>query len=452
MTPIEPETNHGKTIRELGDGLILRHGMPKDKEQLAEFNSSVNSTSSYPDKSIYHWTLDMMSGDLPNIGPSDFTIVEDQNTRRIVSTLNLISQTWQYAGIKLGAGRIELVGTHPDYRRKGLVRAQMEVAHQWSAQRGEHIMGITGIPWYYRQFGYEMALDHLGGRAGYPLNVPTLPENVKEEYSIRPANSEDIPFLTKTYQAATQRYLVSCVRDESIWHYELYSRSKNSPHRYEIRVIESTRQQPVGLLVHSEPTQDGSISMQVYELVRGESWLAVTPAVIRYLKAYVDATIDSHMTSFQFDLGRLHPAFQVAKTWLPSKNSPYSWYMRVPNIPDFISHIGPVLEHRLEDSVAAGYTGDLKLNFVGNGLKLTFIGGRLASSESWKPTQLDSRLGAIERDALFPSLTFLQLLFGFRNLAELEYAYPDLRISSDKSREILNALFPKQVSRVWGIE
>ena len=134
MTPIEPEVNHGKTIRELGDGLILRHGMPRDKEQLADFNSSVNSTSSYPDESIYHWTLDMMSGDLPNLGPSDFTIVEDQNTGRIVSTLNLISQTWQYAGIKLGAGRIELVGTHPDYRRKGLVRAQMEIAHQWSAQ------------------------------------------------------------------------------------------------------------------------------------------------------------------------------------------------------------------------------------------------------------------------------------------------------------------------------
>ena len=71
----------------------------------------------------------------------------------------LISQTWTYDGIAFGVGRPELVGTAPAYRRRGLVRTQFEVLHQRSAERHERLQAITGIPWYYRQFGYEMALN-----------------------------------------------------------------------------------------------------------------------------------------------------------------------------------------------------------------------------------------------------------------------------------------------------
>ena len=38
------------------------------------------------------------------------------------------------------------------------------------------------------------------------------------------------------------------------------------------------------------------------------------------------------------------------------------------------------------------------------------------------------------------------------SLEELEQAYPDLLISSGQARELLKALFPKKVSRIWGIE
>ena len=78
--------------------------------------------------------------------------------------MNLISQTWTYDGIPFGVGRPELVGTQPEYRKRGLVRAQFEVIHAFSAERGEMVQAITGIPFYYRQFGYEMAMG-LGGAA-----------------------------------------------------------------------------------------------------------------------------------------------------------------------------------------------------------------------------------------------------------------------------------------------
>ena len=61
--------------------------------------------------------------------------------------MNLISQTWAYEGIPFEVGRPELVGTLPEYRNRGLVRAQFEEVHRWSAARGELVQGITGIPY-----------------------------------------------------------------------------------------------------------------------------------------------------------------------------------------------------------------------------------------------------------------------------------------------------------------
>ena len=88
--------------------------------------------------------------------------------------MNLIPQTWTYEGIEFGVGRPELVGTAPEFRNRGLVRAQFDEVHKWSAERGHMVQVITGIPYYYRLFGYEMALDLAGRRVGFEANVPKL--------------------------------------------------------------------------------------------------------------------------------------------------------------------------------------------------------------------------------------------------------------------------------------
>ena len=95
---------------------------------------------------IVTWTRDLMEGNLPGFSPGDFTVVEDTRAGRIVSTLNLISQTWSYEGIEFPAGRVDAVVTDRAYRRRGLSRAQMELLHRWSAGRGEKVIGITAYP------------------------------------------------------------------------------------------------------------------------------------------------------------------------------------------------------------------------------------------------------------------------------------------------------------------
>ena len=450
---------HSKLVlRDLGDGLILRRSAPEDADVLSDFNAVVNSLTDQPDEQVRAWTCDLISGRLPRFDSEDFTIVEDTKTGAIVSTLNLISQTWSYGGVAFGAGRIELVSTHPDYRRRGLVRHQMEAVHKWSAERGEKVQGITGIPWFYGQFGYEQALERWEwcGRAGYKANVPDLGRTESERYNVRPATEQDVQFIAEVYKEAMQRYLVSCVRDEEMWRYELHTRSAQAMDRMELRVIETAEYEPVGLLVHRPWLTGTDLEVCAYELAPGVSWLAVTPSVLRYLvrtgDKYAARENKDRFGAFSFTLGTEHPVYRAIGGRLPRVNRTHAWYIRVANLPDFVHHIATVLERRLASSVAVGHSGELKISFVANGLKLVFSNGKVRRVEAWKPTQADSRLRPRARDALFPQLTFLQLLFGFRSVEELELVCPDCVISSPETRVLLNILFPKQPSRVWGIE
>ncbi len=444
----------GALLRELGDGLVMRRGAVEDAEALADFQAITNSSTEEPDEGIRQWTRDLASGGMPGFDPSDFVIVEDTATGAIVSSLNLISQTWSYGGVEFDVGRIELVATHPDYRRRGLVRAQMDVVHEWSAARGELVQGITGIPWYYRQFAYEMALESLGARSGAVEDAAPEPEGLIEAYTLRPAAPEDLPFASRRYRQGAERYLVSCVRGDDIWEYDLDGRSERAAHRRKIRVIEDPDGKPVGYLMHAPTLWGKQLAVTMFELEPSVSWESIMPSVVHYLSETGREYLARDGGDFDAVLWGLSSEHPVYEAWdlMPHAERPYAWYLRVPDLPAFVSRIAPALEQNLAGSPSARYSGDLKISFVGDGLRMAFEDGRLTVAERWMPTQLDSRLSPRVRDALFPDLTFQQQLFGFRSVEDLEYAFPDCRISTDRARQLLNGLFPKRASHVWAIE
>jgi len=399
------------------------------------------------EKSIAAWTGDLMRGALPTAGPEDFTLVEDTNTGKIVSTLCTLSQTWSYDGIPFGVGRPELVGTHPDYRRRGLIRAQFEVIHQWSADRGELVQAITGIPWYYSLFGYEMAMTLGGTRLGYKPQVPKLKDGEEEPYRLRPATEADIPFKAELYEQGGRRYPVACLRDEALWRYELDGRSELNEDRRPLCTIETKEAESVGFFTHSATVFKNRVGIYVYELKPVVSWLAVTPSVVRYLWAWGEklAAKDpkQEMESFVFWLGADHPVYRVLGRGLPNEFKPYAWFLRVADLPGFVRHIAPALEKRLAESLLVNHSGEIKLNFYRSGLRLAFKEGRLTDVEAWPPPSTE------DGDAAFPNLTFLQLLFGYRSMEELDHAFADCYTSGNEARALLEALFPKRPSDVW---
>jgi len=438
-------------IRDLGNGLILRRSSAADTEKLVEFNGNLHREpgAEGPEEYVAAWVADLMSGTHPTFDVGDFTVVEDTATGDIVSCLCLISQTWSYGGVPLGVGRPELVGTHPDYRNRGLIRAQFEVVHEWSAERGERMQAITGIPWFYRQFGYEMAITLGGRRIGYKPQVPKLKEGEEEPYHVRPATAADLPFIAQLYEQGAGRGPVACVWDEALWRYELAGKREKNVDGKALAVIETPSGERVGFVAHPPRLWNGRVSAAPYEIKPGVSWLAVTPTVLRYLWAQGEAWAaedpKQELECFSLWLGAEHPAYEVMDKRLPHTAEPYAWYVRVPNVGGFLRHVAPVLERRLADSLLVGHSGDLKISFYRSGLRLVFDAGRLVEAEPWRPADAD------DGDAGFPDLTFLQLLFGYRSMAELDHAFADCWASGDKGWPLLDALFPKCPSDIWPV-
>jgi hypothetical protein len=458
---LRTQAHHG-VLKDLGDGLILRRASRDDAEAVAAFNSRVHLSSGgpfeqrEPHRGVAAFTRDLMSGNHPTCDASDFTVIEDTTTSSIVSSACLIGQRFSYEGVELDAGLPELVGTHPDYRRRGLVREQFEVLHRWSKERGHLMQAIAGIPYYYRRFGYEMAVYMGAGRRLYVQDLPGKSSSGPEDqgstrsYHLRPATAADARFLSDLDHLARGRYLLASTRDEVLWRYEVTGRDPESDESLEVRIVENAAGSPAGFIAHTRDLRDGTLEVDGYELANGVSWLEVTPFVLSELAeiGHNHTSDEKKLASLTFALGEHHPLYDAIPEpplYRLDRNDHYAFYVRVPDLPDFLRHIGPVLERRLAASVAAGYTGEIKVSFYGGGFRLELERGRLSAVEHWSPTVEE------EGNAAFPDLTFLQLLFGHRSLEELDYAFADCSPGRGDVRVLLGALFPRRPSALWPV-
>lgn len=429
--------------RDLGDGLVLRFATAADTDALVALNERVFGEGN-PLPAIAAATRDLMSPEHPTCGAGHFTLVEDTRTSQPISTLCLIPQTWTYAGIPFEVGRPELVATDAAYRRRGLVRQQMEVIHARSAAQGHLVQAITGISWYYRQFGYEYAIDLGGGRSVDLGNVPALADGQTEAYRLRPMTEADIPFAAPLYARDCARSLIACPRPEWFWRALLSWFAPESWERRPFQVIEDADGRPVGYIGPSRDCWAGLVPVVEFAVAEGQSMRAVLPAVLRWLKAFAEQVAQEQsrpMRSLYFNFGRVaHPAYAAMPELLSKVRDPYAWYIRAPDLPAFLRHIAPVLEARLASSAVAGHTGVLRISEHVSGLQLVFEQGRLASAEPWQP------VGGQE-NAHFPPGVILQMIFGRSELAGLRRFYPDCW-ADDETAVVLGALFPPQPSCV----
>jgi len=445
--------------KDLGGGLILRRARREDTEAVAAFNARIHHSSGgpfaqrEPHRGVAAFTRDLISGDHPACDAPDFTVVEDTGAGSIVSSACLIGQRFSYEGLEFDAGLPELVGTHPDYRRRGLVGHQFEVLHRWSSERGHLMQAIGGIPYYYRRFGYEMAVRMAGLRRFYVQDLPGKPSSTEKDYGsylLRPAAASDARFLADLDRRGGARYLLSASRDEKLWRYEVTGRDPESDEYLQMRIVEDATGKPQGYVCHARDLRNGTLQVYGYELVDGVSWLEVTPSVLNELAGigHELAPDGVGLASLTFELGEHHPLYEAIPDpplYRLDRHDHYSYYVRVPDLPAFLRHIAPVLERRLATSVAAGHTGELEVSFYGSGLRIELERGRLSGVEAWSPR--DDERG----DAAFPDLTFLQLLFGHRSLEELDLAFADCSPGKPETRVLLGILFPRRPSDLWPV-
>jgi ribosomal protein S18 acetylase RimI-like enzyme len=435
----------------MSDLLQLRHATPADKEAFAAFNVAIHGSPEHPTSSVYldRYTRDLFERPHPLIAVTDHLVIEDTATRAIVSTVQLIRQTWTYAGLPLPVGQIELVGTNPAYRRRGLVRRLIAAAHARSEECGDLVQMIGGKPNFYRQFGYTYALELGGGRRLIRSEIPALPAGTVEPFVVRPAFVSDAHFLAAVDESPPRQYRVTCPRDETLWRYELAGRSADNAFQYHIRIITQLDDTPVGYLVFTRAAQRGArLRIIACALLPQHSWLAVAPSLARFLDgtaATEDAGDGAPFTGVYLGLGSTHPLYDALPGRLWEHEAPSAAYLRVANLVALLRHLAPALEARLPGTVCAGYSGDLLLSWYRGGVRLSFANGRIADVSDWMP---DERTPG---DAAFPADTLVPVIFGFRSVAEIQRAYPDCELHNDVARALLPMLFPPEPSRIWSV-
>jgi hypothetical protein len=429
---------------DLGEHRVLRLARPDDADSLVDFNTRIF------DDRVRDWSRDLLCGGHPTVRPDDFTIVEDTRDGKIVSSMCLISHTWAYGGIPLRTGRFELVATDPAYRRLGLIRKQFDVTHARSAAKGELIQVITGVDWFYRQFGYEMGIQLWGSRFAGASDLRTLPDP-REDVHLRQAVADDHAFIRDTYEAAIRGRLFAALRSPEEWQYEFTGRSFSNTRRREWLIIEGTDGRRCGYVQYlpclASPSSPAFRIYQI-ELTAGASHLNLAGSILRALWLKGLAMVAAgHLTcqelqGLELALERDHPFFRALPSHLNREVRPSPWYVRIPDIVAFVRKVRPALEEHLVGTVAEGYSGELKLNFFRCGMVLNFNRGHITTVEHWSPA------GISDGDVRLPESAFVQLVCGWRRFSELGKSFPECW-SAHEAALLMDHLFPPSHDKVW---
>jgi Acetyltransferase (GNAT) domain len=463
--------------RDLGDGLVLRWSTRQDSDKVADLASTVfrGKADDPPNVEMADLVRRLMRGDYPFMGSDDYLVVEDTRAsgNPIVACTCYLREEWELDGIAFPVGRPEIVATAVGYRRRGVVRAMFEAFHERCARDDRPVQGITGIPYFYRQFGYEYALD-LGGEVTLPVELlpPGRPDGQQEPppFVVRPAKLSDIESLDACCRGAQQGSLVSVQVPESYWRYHIEAEGESAAAEagsglsqsesaadsaktalqghLRIRVIETAQGEFRGYLVLPYARSD-TLHVARLEFVDGAPLHTIVPWLLPELKL-VGAQLpakkpDEPLRKITLELGRSHPVDDVlSPDWAPRRRMPYAWYLRVPDLPAFLRRIAPVLERRLAASPLAGYDGEVAFDFYRGGLRMVFDQGRLQTAEDHRFEPYDNT-----NKGGFPPNVFLRLVFGYSSLDDLRAAFPDVGVQGREIELLVNTLFPKSVSRTF---
>ncbi|WP_199810280.1 MULTISPECIES: GNAT family N-acetyltransferase [unclassified Streptomyces] len=386
----------------LADGLALRQAMPADLDQIG----ALLSERGEPDDAIDHR---LVVTD-PDAGLSACAVVVDGD--RVVSTATLLDEEVRIGGIRLPAGQVELVATASEYEGRGLVRALMHWAHERSSERGHLLQTMIGIPYFYRLFGYEYAID-----MPQALNVNALPPGGATAV-LRAARPSDIPSMAALQASAQSGFDVTMPHSAACWRWLLNHESSNLwvLERADT-VVATARTTPPGeeMLLAESAARDEAAAQ---DLLSGVAALA-PGAPLRIVHRAGTVTGDAWQ---QFIAQEPH-------------RSAEQYYIRIPDVAALLDRLRPLFRQRLtaagidrsgQDIVISTFGAHHRIPVLADGLGEVATGGAMQSP------------GAVGGAGVAPD-HLAALLFGSHGIEGLNRIRPDVYAADE---ELFHVLFP----------
>jgi hypothetical protein len=381
-------------VMDLPGGLLLREARPVDLAQIGALLTDRGDAHDAEDHRL-------VVGD-PDGGFAACAVVVDGG--RVVSTATLLDETVVLAGLSIPAGQVELVATDRGYEGRGLVRALMGWAHERSASRGHLMQVMIGIPYFYRQFGYQYAIPIPQSRPVH--TVPVAPDG----YVVRAAGPADIAAMADLQDTVQRRFALSMPHSAVCWR-ALVARSGSR------QVVVERAGQVVGT-ARLTPPDEG--------VVVGEVATAGTAEVAALLAHAADLAGGKQIEAK--DRGGL-----LTQYLAPPQPYAHDYYARVPDAAALLDHLRPVLSARLADD---DREDDIVVSFFRHHVRLRRAAGAVTEVIAGGPMQGPASLGGagVAPDLIAP------LLFGPHGIAGLAELHADVYLGPNT--DLMRALFP----------
>ncbi len=428
-TPYEP-------IEDLPDGLRLRRAGPEDIEPMAAFQAPIHGTPEAPSQWEAAWVRASMSGRHPSCSAARWLIVEERDTGRIVSACGLMRHTWSLDGVPFTVGRPETVGTDPAYRRRGLIRRLFQEMHRMSDADGDLAQVIWGIPYFYRQFGYEMCIPLDGGRRLDADTVEMLADQTPSGWDVQPPSPAMRSHAERWKHTMDRFSSWTAQMEPADWEYHWRPQTVEEQPEISVLGVITQHGQPVGFAGIAPWSCPDKV--QVLAAEDGVDWRALICAVCQWIRRLY-RTLRGATEAVSLAIGMNHPAWAALDDISTTPIEPYPWYLRVPDPMRFFTHFTPVWESRLAQAGLNGWSGRLGISDYHRTVVMTFEQGRI--------TEFSDRADGAPV-ARWPGSVLLQSLAGFREIGFLQNAHPDMQIPGEL-RPVLDALFPVRSAHIW---
>ncbi|MFX1418759.1 MAG: GNAT family N-acetyltransferase [Promethearchaeota archaeon] len=409
-----------KVYKDLGKGMIIRDLQESDINILLDLVKRV-----FPDivvSPVVHRLLSYY----PKFSLSDNLIVFDTNNDKIVAYLCLLRGIFVFNGIEVPFGQMEIVGTDPEYRYRGLIRELNLIYEKLALEYNLPILIIHGIPYFYRQFNYEFALPSESSLVISLELIPPLKNGEIELVTIEKVNNKNSFENYLSFRAMRNSFL-DLYRKIDLVHWEYISHGKlGEVGGMELYLIKK-KNEFVGCFYIEEFFNN----IQIRELYLKS--VQYIPSVLRF--------VVNIARNFNFPLSISRPAQEslvpyfehITESRFPQ---PYAYYVRVPSIKKFLMLIKPVLEARLAASEYKDISDSIRISSYIEGFTLNFKHGKFVNIEILKRNELK------ESHIRIPPLVIYQLLLGYRSVDELEELYPDVSVNA-LYKSLIQTIFPK---------
>lgn len=385
----------------LPPGLALRTARPEDLDQIGALLVDRGEDTDAEDHRLVV--------EDPDLGWEACAVVVDGD--RVVSTATLLDETLRVGSVTLPTGQVDLVATDTAYEGRGLARALMQWAHERSAARGHVLQVMLGIPYFYRLFGYQYAMDLPRAR-----RVDTT--GLAPGGELRPAEARDVPALAALQDRAQSGYVVAMPHPPARWRWLLAQEASTT------LVLE----------------RGGAVVASVRTTAPGETVLAAEPVAAD--RAAADALLAAvaaraHAAGAQPVVVH-RPGTVTGAAWesrlAPIGRGTEQYYVRIPDAGVLLDRLRPVLAARLAASGLDRAGKDVLISTFGAHHRMT-VGDGLGEVRTGGPMQDPGEHGGagVAPDRL------PDLLLG-RGMRALEAWYPDVYPGPD--RELYDVLFP----------